>query len=198
MIEQQTTGQRRKANAIEAHKKLQDDRGRLNVEHQAAEVSMARLNDAIATAARSSDAESLKDLRAERALCEATCRDFPAVLARLDEEIRLAEGEVHGATLQCQAEAYNRLRGQQVEQHQIVTAAVSTLLKAVEEKERLARRQDVILSQVAPLPNQSPQKLRSELAEAIRDVLISGMAPKPFGELDWSIWEMTEGGVLLH
>ena len=192
-----TPGQQRKQQAEAALKRLKGEHEQVRTRLTTAEESITQLDNVIVGAQRSGDSDLLESLRSDRRAAEESVRDFQRALPAITDDIRRAEGELHAATVQLQAENFNRIRGQQVEQLQIITAAVSTLLKAVDEKERLARRQDVILAQVAPLPNQSPQKLRSELAEAIRD-LLQGIGSKPFGELDWTSWEMTQGGVLLH
>lgn len=193
-----TPGQQRKHKAEAALARLKGEHEQVRTRLTTAQESITQLDNVIVGAQRSGDSDLLESLRSDRRAAEESVRDFQRALPAITDDIRLAEGELHAATVQCQAEAYSKIQGQQVELLRTITAAVTTLITAVAEKERLARRQDVILANVAPLPNQSPQKLRYELGEAIRAVLVEGAAPKSFGEIDWSSWQMTEHGVLLH
>lgn len=194
-----TQGQQRKAKAIEGLKKLQNDRGRLKAEQQAAEVSMARLNAAIATATRSSDAEALKDLRAERALCEATCRDFPAVQAQLDREIELASAEAKMAEVEVNAETYNSVVDEQRAMTVEVVQQIRSLVSLIATKERRAVAQERIQGAFRPYPELSPTGMRLAFLQAITEALQNeGGRVSPFlHSIDWTCRRMTTQGDLL-
>jgi chromosome segregation ATPase len=193
----QTTAEARKAKAEVHLKQLRNEREHIRTRQQKAQERIEELNQVIMKAERSGEANTLAALRSDRRAAEESARDLDRALPVVDRDIELAQGELHAAHVACQSEQYNRLQAQQVSLLSTVQEAIETIMSAVQEKERLAVRQQTIHNGVVTGGNLNAIMIRHDLAHAI-SVRLQGSPAISLKTLDWSSWPMSEQGDLVR
>jgi len=193
----QTTAEARKAKAEVHLKQLRNEREQILTRQQKAQERIEELNQVIMQAERSSEVDTLAALRSDRRAAEESARDLERALPVVGHDIELAQGELHAAHVACEAEQYNRLQVRQLSLLSTVQEAIETIVTTVEEKERLAVRQQAIHNAVVTGGNLNATMIRHDLAHAI-SVRLQGSPAMSLRTLDWSIWPMSEQGDLLR
>jgi hypothetical protein len=193
----QTAGEARRAKAEVHLKQLRNEREQIRIRQQKAQERIEELNQVIMQGERSGEAEMLAALRSDRRAAEESARDLDRALPVVDRDIELAQGELHAAHVACEAEQYNRLQVRQLSLLSTVQEAIETIVSTVEEKERLAVRQQSIHNGVVTGGNLNATMIRHDLAHAI-SVRLQGSPAMPLRTLDWSSWPMSEHGDLLR
>jgi hypothetical protein len=182
---------------VAALEQLKDERETILTRQRTAQESIERLHQEITRATRSGEADTLRELRNDRSEAEVISRDLGYALPSLDHDIKLAEGELHAATVQCSSEQYNLLQTEQVALRNEIEAAVAVIVRACQEKERLAKKQAVIHHSVCPGGSFNPEQIKHEFAHEVT-ARMQGRVPVQLRLLDWSTWVMTEQGELLR
>jgi len=187
----------RKQQAAVALQRLRAEREHMLTRQQAAENTIARLNQDIIQAQRSGDADALTSLRADRREAQESVQDLERALPGLDREIQLAEGELHMAERAVAAEQYNRIQVEQAQLLRTIEDAIHTIADALDQKERLAVRQQTLVTSVCPGHNHNAAQIRHDLTHVVTGRL-QGNRGVSLRTMDWSTWPMSSQGDLLR
>lgn len=187
----------RKQQAAVALQRLRAEREHMLTRQQAAENTIARLNQDIIQAQRSGDADALTSLRADRREAQESVQDLERAFPGLDREMELATGEMVMSERAVQAEHWNTIQIEQAALLRTITEAVELIANSISEKEKLAHRQQEILANVCPGANRNPDAIRHDLAHAITTKL-QGHPTTALRAIDWTCLRMTEQGDLLR
>lgn len=193
----QTAAEARKAKAESTLTQLRSEREYIRTQQQTAQETIERVNGAIVTAGRSGEADTLRELRDDRRAAEDSIGDLERALPAVDRDIQVAEGELHMAARAVWAEEWNRLQVQQVEFLRTIEDAVHTIADALDQKERLAARQQTLVTNVCPGSTHNAALIRPDLIHVVTDRL-QGNRGLSLRTVDWSTWPMTEQGDLLR
>lgn len=195
----QTPAQERKNKAHEHLRTLEAERNRLQQRQHAAAETIERCNQEIVAAERAGDATACASLRKERQDQQDVTGDISRVFPTLDREIALAQGELVMACRACAADTYNEIVNKQRSLTETIAKAVETIIKALEVKEGLAKKQDHINVQDigCRYPVQAADVRRILLLD-ITNRLQSVGTPVSFARRDWTCQRMTDQGVLLE
>jgi hypothetical protein len=193
----QTLATARKQKAQAALQQLRNEREQIRARQQKAQERIEELDQVIVQAERSGETDKLAALRSDRRAAEESARDLDRALPVVDREIELAQGELQAAHVACEAEQYNCLQTEQLSLLSTVQEAIETIVAAVDEKERLAVRQQAIHNAVMKGGNLNGTMIRHDLAHAI-SIRLQGSPAMSLRTLDWSTWPMSEQGDLLR
>lgn len=194
-----TPAQERKSKAVDQLRKLEDDRKQLQQRQQAATEAIECCNEKIVAAERAGDATACDLLRKERRDQQDVTGDISRVFHTLDREIALAQGELEMACRACAADTYNEIVNKQRALTETIAEAVETIVKALEVKEDLAKKQDYI--NIQDIGCQSPAPVAD-----LRRIFLLDITNRlqPVGTssslecLDWTCQRMTDQGALLE
>lgn len=194
---EQSPATARKAKAAAGLRQLKDERETILSRQKTAEGTIERLNQDIIQAQRSGKADILTSLRADRREAEESVQDLERALPGLDREIELATGELIMAERAVAAEQYNRIQVEQVSLCQTIEDAIHTIADALDQKERLAARQQTLMTSVCPGHNHNAVLIRPDLIHVVTGRL-QGNRGVSLRTVDWSTWPMSEQGDLLR
>lgn len=199
----QTPVEARIAQATESLKKLEAEHIQLPARQSAAAAEVERLNHAITAAERSgSDAEALKALRSLRHEQQQLIEDLGRALPLIDRELEIARADLRAAMNARHASRYNQLTEKQRALTEVVLEAIETIVKTIQVKEGLARKQDDIQTGDVGCPyhNQTPEGMRLAYLYAITErlkIANANLSPLTLRGIDWTNKRMTDQGDLL-
>lgn len=185
----------RKAKAATALQQLKQERQTILSQEKTSQATIERMNQDTVQAQRSGDAATLTTLRAGRRDAEDSIRDLERTLPTVEREIELAEAEAIMAERAVQAEDWNKIQAEQAQLLKTITEAAELIANSINEKERLAHRQQKILANVCPGADRNPALIRHDLAHTIMNRL-QGNPPTALRAIDWSCLSMTAQGDL--
>lgn len=171
----------RKQKAAAALERLTSERKQILTRQQTAQATIEQLNQDLARAERSGEADTLAALRSDRREAEESVQDLARALPGLDREIELAERA-------CCAEQYNALQTRQA-------ALLKTIEDALDEKARLAALQQTLVINVCPGSPHNAALIRPDVIHVITGWL-QGNRGLSLRTVDWSSQRMTAQGVL--
>jgi DNA repair ATPase RecN len=158
--------------------------------------NLVLLNNQVDAGERAGTPDVADSFRAARRDVQDVVADIDRALGTIRHDLRLADGELHAATVERLSEDYNVLHGHQVELRRQIVEAIETILDAIGKKERLARQRLTILNQVCPGTGRNSDAIRHQLS----DILVAhlkGNRDRLFPSVDCSSLRMTTQGDLL-
>ncbi len=191
------TTEARRSQAVDRVAHLSGELSQLQRRRQEAVQAGESLNVQISQHERGGDAEVLAELRQARRDASDVQADLSRTIATVEEELRLAQGELRASTVMVESERYNAIQTRQAALLQTITEAVDAIVAAVNEKEQLAARQQAIHNGIVTGGNLNVAAIRLDLAHAIT-VRLQGHPAPALRTIDWSSRPMSEAGVLIQ
>lgn len=186
----------RKSKAVTALQELKNEKATIATRQKSTQETVERLNQGIVQAERSGETDNLRKMRDDRRAAEESVRDLERTLPIVVHELELAQGEMIMAERACCAESWNKIQTEQIALFRTVTEAVELIANSINEKERLAHRQQKILASVCPGADKNPTLIRHDLAFAIT-ARLQDSPTTALRTIDWTCLRMTEQGNLV-